>query len=355
LGGERGRLIPLETKQQSIELIKEAVKAGARKVRACNEMGINLRTYQRWVRECRTDKRKGSLKRVPRKLSDEERQIVIDIACSQEFKELTPYEIVALLAERGQYIASERTFYRILKAENLLHHRRNQKPGIKHSKPEELKATGPDQVWCWDITYLSTSVRGIYNYCYMIKDIWTKDIVGWEIHDREDVHIAADMFKRLERKFDLKGIRLHSDNGNPMKGFTMIMTLFNLGVLPSYSRPRVSNDNPYIESLFKTMKYTAGYPGQFKDLFEARTWMANFVNWYNTEHRHSAIGYVTPAQRRNGDYKKIIDTRNRTMEQARLLHPERWGAKTRIWNANEEIYLNPDSETKERLNQKRVA
>ena len=262
---------------------------------------------------------------------------------------------MAILAENTVYIASESSFYRVLNAANMLHHRSNSKPCSKIGKPAELKATGPDQVWCWDITYLRTTVHGLYYYCYMIKDIWTKEIVGWEIHDVEDIDIAAEMFKKLKGKRSLRGVRLHSDNGNPMKGATMIMTLYNLGVIPSYSRPRVSNDSPYIEALFKTLKYTAGYPGQFKDIYHARIWMADFVNWYNTEHRHSAIGYVTPAQRKSGEYKEIFERRNITMEYARLSHPERWGKRIRVWKANEEIYLNPSDETKERLNQKSAA
>jgi len=186
----------------------------------------------------------------------------------------------------------------------------------------------------------------------MIQDIWTKDIVGWEIHDREDDALAAALFNRLRLKHNMKGIYLRSDNGNPMKGATMLMTLYNLGVIPSYSRPRVSNDNPFIESLFKTLKYTAGYPGQFKDMDHARTWMANFVNWYNTEHKHSAIGYVTPQQRRSGVYKEIFDKRNDTLAAARKRNPERWGKKQRVWGCDEQVYLNPGKETKEKLMKK---
>jgi len=340
---------------QTIELINEAASSGVRKDKACAVLNISLRSLQRWEKENCADRRKGAVKNVPRKLSEAERQKIIDTACDRLFRDLTPYEIVAILAEDDIYLASERTIYRILNAENMLHHRGNIKPCRKTGKPDELKATGPDQVWCWDITFLRTPVHGLYFYCYMIKDIWTKEIIGWEIHDIEDVEIASDLFRRLKDKHKLRGIRLHSDNGNPMKGATMIMTLYNLGVIPSYSRPRVSNDNPYIESLFKTLKYTAGYPGLFKDIYHAREWMADFVNWYNTKHRHSAVGYVTPAQRRSGEYKKIISDRNKTIEKARMLHPERWGKKIRIWNATEEIFLNPNEDTKERLNQKNAA
>lgn len=355
MGGERGRMITLDDKGCIMKLVKEAVVDGARKEMACETAGISIKTFQRWVNNCSADKRKGAVKSVPRKLSEAEKQKVIDTACDKKFKDLTPYEIVAILAEQGIYIASERTFYRILNMENMLHHRGDVKPCRKTGKPDELKATGPDQVWCWDITFLKTQVHGLYYYCYMIKDIWSKEIVGWEIHETEDVEIASVLFRKLQNRYKLRGIKLHSDNGNPMKGATMIMTLYHLGVIPSFSRPRVSNDNPYIESLFKTLKYTAGYPGHFKDLDHARVWMADFVNWYNTEHRHSAVGYVTPAQRRSGNYKEIISARNKTMEHARLLNPERWGKTIRVWNTTEEIFLNPNEETKERLNQKKAA
>lgn len=339
----------LEEKQQALELVKEATAAGARKEKACETIGVSIRAFQRWDRRCTLDARKGAAKRIPRKLTEEERQMVIDTACGQRYKDLNPYEIVALLAENGVYIASERTFYRVLKAEGLLHHRGNVKPSVRRPEPEELVATGPNQIWSWDITWLKTDVRGIFYYCYMIKDIWTKEIVGWEIHDREDDELAAAMFKRLQMKHAMKGLYLRSDNGDPMKGATMLMTLYNLGVIPSYSRPRVSNDNPYIESLFKTLKYTAGYPGHFKDMDNARTWMANFVNWYNTEHRHSAIGYVTPYQRRSGGYREIFEKRNATLASAKKKNPERWFKKQRVWGCNDKVYLNPGKGTKERL------
>lgn len=342
-------MISLEEKCRALGLIREAMASGARKKSACETLSISIRALQRWDRACSRDGRKGAGKSVPRKLSEEERQEVKDTACAPRFKDLTPYEIVALLAENGSYIASERTFYRILKADGLLHHRGDGKPAVRLAEPWELAATGPNQIWSWDITWLRTDVRGLFYYTYMITDIWTKDIVGWEIHDREDDVLAAALFNRLRLKHDMKGIYLRSDNGNPMKGATMLMTLYNLGVIPSYSRPRVSNDNPFIESLFKTLKYTAGYPGHFKDLEHARTWMADFVSWYNTEHRHSSIGYVTPLQRRRGDFKEIFYRRNEALARAKEKHPERWVNRQRVWGCNDVVYLNPGKETKEKL------
>jgi len=342
-------MICVKEKREAITLVREAAIAGAHHARACEAIGISPRTFQRWVKACALDARKGSPKNIPRKLTKEERQKVIDTACEKRYKDLNPYEIVALLAENGTYIASERTFYRILKADGLLHHRTNSKPGVKRAEPDELAATGPNQVWSWDITWLKTDVRGIFYYAYVITDIWTKDIAGWEIHDREDDALASVLFQRLKVKHEMRGICLRADNGNPMRGATMLATLYNLGVIPSYSRPRVSNDNPFIESFFKTMKYTAGYPDHFKSIEDARGWMANFVNWYNTEHRHSAIGYVTPGERRSGAYKEIFEKRNETLAAAKEKNPERWGKKQRVWGCEETVYLNQGKETKKSL------
>jgi putative transposase len=243
-------MISLDKKKSTITNIHNAVLSGARKSKACEMLEISIRTLQRWEHECSNDKRKGSPKKVVRKLTQDEEKELIDTACSERFKDLTPYEIVPILAEEGRYIASESSFYRYLRKHGLMHHRGNGKAKSSHNKPPELIATGPDQVWCWDITWLKSDISGLFYYCYMIKDIWKKNIVGWEIHEYESVDIASDLFRRLQRKFNLDGVRLHSDNGNPMKGATMLITLFNLGIVPSFSRPRVSNDNPYIESLF---------------------------------------------------------------------------------------------------------
>jgi len=335
-------MIPFEDKQSTLVLINEAIASGARKGKACDALDISLRTCQRWEKECSADRRKGATKRVLRKLSVEEQQEIVDVSCSEQFKDLTPHEIVPILAEQGRYIASESSFYRVLRASELVNHRGNSKPQSLRAKPPELKATGPNQVWSWDITWLKSDVFGMFYYCYMIKDIWKKNIVGWEIHEYESVDIASDMFKRLKTKYNVKGVRLHSDNGNPMRGATMIITLHSLGVIPSFSRPRVSNDNPFIESLFSTMKYTAGYPGRFKSLQHSREWMSEFVNWYNTKHRHSAIGYVTPEQRGSGVDLEIFKKRNEVIEAARKKHPERWVKKIRKWENVDIVLLNPD-------------
>jgi len=342
-------MISLEDKQETVFLISEAVESGARKSKACEIVEISLRTFQRWSFNCKSDQRKGSIKKISRKLSSEENQAIIDVSCHDRFKDLNPHEIVPILAEEGCYIASESTFYRVLRKKGLLNHRSNSKARSKKNKPSELKATGPNQVWSWDITYLKSEIAGIYYYCYMIKDIWSKKIVGWEIHGNERADLAADMFRSLELKYNLKGVRLHSDNGKPMKGATMIITLYNLGVIPSFSRPHVSTDNAYIESLFKTMKYTAGYPAVFRNIDHAKEWMSEFVSWYNTEHRHSSIDYITPEDRASGKDIEAYNKRNVTIEEAMKKNPERWGKRVRRWKRKDIIILNPDFKRDKKL------
>jgi putative transposase len=222
-----------------------------------------------------------------------------------------------------------------------MHHRGEAHARHSSSRPPELKATGPDQVWSWDITYMKTDVSGIFLYAYMIIDIWSRAIVGWEIHGREDPELAADLFRRVAQRRNVKGVRLHADNGNAMKAATMIMMFFNLGIIPSFSRPRVSDDNPYSESFFKTMKYSVRYPHHFGGIEHARSWTADFVDWYNTEHRHSGIGYVTPQQRHEGRDLPIFETRNLTLDSARESHPERWGKRIGYHGADRVVYLNP--------------
>ena len=329
-----------------MELIDEAVIAGARRWRACEVLGISVRTYERWKGGAHLDRRKGARRTVKRSLSEAEREAVSAVACSERFRDCTPYEIVAILAQEGTYVASVSTFYRILRAEGQLHHRAESRPARRRAAPPELVASGPNQIYSWDITYLKTGVSGIFLYAYLVIDVWSRKIVGWSVEREESEQLAVELFRSLVRRHTLNGVRLHADNGNPMKGATMLMTLYNLGVIPSFSRPRVSDDNPYSESLFKTLKYTAGYPKYFRDLSHAREWMAAFLDWYNTEHLHSAIGYVTPQQRHDGTAATILEARNRTLEQAYRLNPQRWSRKRKQWTAPDLVYLNPSLENK---------
>lgn len=341
--GGRGRMTDIEERQDFIELIVEAIESGARKSKACEVLDIPVRTVERWEKNNNIGDKRRVVKNIPpNKLSDEDREEIERICCSDRFKDLSPNVIVPILAEEGVYIASEKTFYRVLGDKSLLAHRSESSPSKKRNKPEELKATGPDQIWSWDITYLLSDIKGKYFYLYMIEDIWSRAIRGWEVYEIESSEYAAGLMERICVENNISEVTLHSDNGAPMKGATMLATLQRLGVVPSFSRPSVSNDNPYSESLFKTLKYTAGYPKSFNSIEEAREWISGFVNWYNNEHRHSGIKFVTPMQRHTGEDKILLERRKETYKKAREKHPERWAKNTRNWDCIKEVYLNPD-------------
>jgi transposase InsO family protein len=349
LGGKRGRLIMVKDREHAVTIIQEAITNGARLKRACDTVEISIRTYQRWKAGELKDKRKGAQKRIPRKLTTEEEAKIIRLCCSPEFKDFNPYDIFIILLETGTYIASIRTIYRVLKKANLLHHRSNKKPGTRKSAPKEAVATGPNQVWCWDITWLPTRVKGIFLYSYMIIDIWDKSIVGWSIHEEENEAHAKDLFDQVLAEQGYPDVHIHSDNGNPMKGLSLLALFYFLKISNTYSRPRVSNDNPFIESFFGTMKCSVKYPGRFDTIDEAREWMARFVAYYNTEHRHSGIAYFTPKQMRTGSYKTIVDIRNKTMQEAYRKNPARWSRNAKQWDKDFTVYLNPSLDTRQKL------
>lgn len=311
---------------------------GCRKKRACYYLDVEYRTLRGWEKSGVVDKRKGAKKMVANKLTEKEEKEIVKILGKERFCDLTPYEIVPILAENGKYIASVSAFYRILNKYDLLKHRRKSKKPGKH-EIIELKATKPNQLLSWDISYLKTNIQGQFYYLYMILDVWSRVIAGWEVHTNETGEKAKDLFKKIAKERELKNAVLHSDNGGPMRSALLADTLENLNVTPSFSRPRVSNDNAYSESLFKTVKYTAGYPKSFKSLEEAREWVKQFVSWYNTEHRHSGIGYVTPLERHNGDDVEIFAKRNKVFEAAKAKHPERWSKNMKVWKKQEVVYL----------------
>lgn len=286
------------------------------------------------------DKRINNKQTPHNKLTDFEIDKVISVCCSERFMDMNPHQIVPILAEEGVYIASERSFYRILKDKKLLKYRGRSKPPKKHNKPDELKADGPNQVLSWDITYLCSTIKGEYYYLYMFEDIWSRAIVGWEIYDKECAEYSSELIKKISNKNNVRGVRLHSDNGSPMKGATMLGTLQNLGIIPSFSRPRVSDDNPFSESLFKTLKYRVSYPKTFNSLDEARNWINKFVQWYNFEHRHSRIKYVTPMQRHTGGDIEILKKRKKTYIEAKKRNSERWTIDIRDWDREKYVYLN---------------
>jgi transposase InsO family protein len=330
-------------------LVHEAVIAGAGHGDSCRIIGLDRGTLQRWRRLDREEDGRKGPNTVPRnKLTPAETAKILEVVNTPEFRDQTPNQIVPILAERKIFIGSESSIYRILKKNDQLVHRTSSRPAMKRHRPREHKATGRNQVWSWDITYLRSLVRGTFFYLYVVLDVWSRKIVGWAIHASESAEFAAQLVTEAcaREGVDRAGLVLHSDNGSPMKGATLLTTLQALGVVPSFSRPSVSNDNPYSESQFRTTKYCPMFPtsGVFESLEGARAWMIEFTCWYNTRHRHSGIQFVTPQQRHDGSDRAILDRREATYAAAKRRHPERWAGRTRNWDPIVTVILNPTQE-----------
>jgi len=329
-----------------LELIDDAVASGARLEKAAAIVGLSARTIIRWRRQnggC--DQRRGPATTPANKFSEQEKQQIVDVANSAKFRDMSPKQIVPKLADQGVYIGSESSFYRVLKEHQMIKHRQRSKPATRH-RPNEYMACGPCQVWSWDITYLRSAVRGSFYYLYMFVDVWSRKIIAASVFEQESMDLSASLFAQacLIHGVQPEGLVLHSDNGGPMKGSTMQATLQKLGVIPSFSRPMVSDDNPYSESLFRTMKYRPEYPsGAFETIDQAQAWVDKFVNWYNTCHLHSAIRFVTPDDRHYGREENILTNRRQVYENARCCHPNRWSRHTRNWNPVRLVWLNPEN------------
>lgn len=340
----------MRERQEAINLIQLACTNGARQNKACELLGISARTYQRWCHVNNLlDKRQQVRKQPANKLTEIERQKILTLANSAPYADLPPCQIVPRLADLGNYIASESTFYRVLREANQLQHRGRTKPK-SHRRPRELVATGSNQVWSWDISYLATRVFGLFYYLYFVIDIFSRKIVGWAVHEQESSEYASLLLRDICQTEHIlpDQVTLHSDNGAPMKGATLLATLQALGVSTSFSRPAVSNDNPYSESAFRTAKYCCFYPEKpFASINAAREWVAGFVTWYNHEHYHSGLNFITPEQRHTGKANAILKNRKHVYHRAKQQHPERWSGNIRNWNLPQEVILNPSNTTRQ--------
>lgn len=333
-----------------IELVQASLVAGARLEESCKVIELSARCFQRWKKDVQRDtplgdKRPARVQNPRNALTMDERKEIISVANSNEFASMSPSQIVPRLADDGRYIGSESSIYRVLKAANQLTHRGKERAKTVRTKPRAIYATAPNQLYSWDITYLPTEVKGVYFYLYLFIDIFSRKVVGWQIYGSESSELAAEVMKDicLREKIAQGQVVLHSDNGSPMKGASMLGTLQALGVVPSFSRPSVSDDNPYSEAWFRTLKYNSLFPQDpFKNLLDARTWVGGFIHWYNHEHRHSAISFVTPNQRHDGSDIALLAKRRAVYEAARARRPERWSGNTRNWEYVAEVHLNPD-------------
>jgi len=344
-------MISREDRILAIRLIDEAVTDGAREFKACEVLNISQRTLFRW-RSKNTpdeDQRPHAIRPKPsNKLTRQEKERIIEVVNSPEYKSLPPSQTVPALADKGEYIASESTMYKVLKEHSMQHHRGLSKAPVKRTISTHY-ADGPNQVWMWDITYMPAGIKGKYYYLYLILDLYSRKIISWEVYEKESADYASKLVRRAfmsgNRTKDMKPLVLHSDNGSPMKGATLLETLIMLGVMPSNSRPRVSNDNAYAEAIFKTLKYRPGYPRKgLASLEDARTWVLKFARWYNKEHHHSGLNFLTPEQRHNGLGQAVLVNRKAVYEAAKLKNPNRWSRNIRNWDLEERVWLNPENE-----------
>ena len=336
-------------RELAVCLIREAIASGAAKEKSCHILNIDVRTFNRWADKSTPigDRRPEAIRPTPKnKISDEEAQIILEIVTSPEYQSAPPSQIVPKLADKGIYLASESTFYRVMKEAQLHNHRgRASKPANRPISTH--RADGPNQVWMWDITWLPAAVKGLYYYLYLILDLYSRKIVGWEIWAEESAENASVLVRRAVMSEGCAvrqtPLVLHSDNGSPMKGSTLLETLYQLGITPSRSRPRVSNDNPYAESIFKTCKYRPSFPIKgFGNIEAARIWVLKFVRYYNSDHHHSGLNFLTPNQRHSGVDKEIFAKRDAVYKAAKEKHPERWSRNTRDWSLDDYVYLNPE-------------
>jgi putative transposase len=345
----------LEDRQILLRDIAQARVQGARLAPACALAGIDVCTLRRWKPNgeglSHGDRRPDADRPVPsHALSQTERAQIIAVANEPRFAETPPVRIVPALADDGIYIASESSFHRVLRAHGQMHRRGRAQPPRASRPPTTHIATGPAEVWCWDVTFLPAQIQGRWFYLYLILDLYSRKIVGFEVHDTDSADHAAHLARRTALAEGIHAMPtrpvLHGDNGATLKATTVLAMLHWLGIKPSYSRPRVSDDNAFAEALFRTVKYRPEFPSKgFADLDAARQWTVQFVHWYNHEHRHSGIRYVTPAQRHAGQDRPLLEARHAVYQDARDRNPRRWSRQTRNWTPVTVVTLNPERDT----------
>ena len=276
-------------------------------------------------------------------MCEDERKQVLEVLASERFIDRAPAEVVATLLDEGQYLCSERTMYRLLSAEQSVRERRNQRAHPPYTKPQ-LTARAPNQVWSWDITRLPGAKKGNYFYLYVALDLFSRYAVGWMVAERESAALAGQFIEQSYRKYDIqpRTLTLHSDRGAPMTSQCTAQLLADLGVTRSLSRPRVSDDNPFSEAQFKTLKYHPDFPTRFANPQAAKDFCQTFFTWYNQEHRHSGIAMLTPHDVHHGHAQQRLKQRELTLRQACERNPQRFvrgepGPQT----LPEQVWINP--------------
>jgi len=291
----------------------------------CQALGVSRATFYRQRRQKETPRTEHLARQSPRGLSTEEREQVRGILNSERFMDKAPREVYATLLDEGKYHCSVRTMYRILSANKAVRERRNQRKHPNYKKPE-LLATGPNQVWSWDITKLLGPEKWSYFHLYVILDIFSRYVVGWMLARCEEANLASRLIRETVEKQNVTEdqLTIHSDRGPSMASQTVAQLLVSLGVVKSHSRPHVSNDNPFSESQFKTMKYRPEFPKRFGSYEDAKSFCRAFFDWYNNEHYHTGIGLLTPSMLHYGTAPKVIESRSKVLQANYAKHPERF-------------------------------
>jgi transposase InsO family protein len=290
---------------------------------ACEALGVSRATLYRNTQPP-TPPRAALRAPSPRRIGDAERAAILDAFHSPEFVDQSVTEVYAALLSRGVYLASIRTMYRVLAALGETRERRSQRLPQVHVKPS-LTATAPNQVWTWDITKLATTRVGVFLHLYVILDLFSRYVVGWMVATKECKHLAALLFAEVIARHGVEpGLTVHADRGSAMKSDTLAQLLATLGVQRSFSRPRVSDDNPFSEAQFKTLKYQPDYPGRFHGELHARGWLQPFFGWHNDEHHHAGLALYTPADVFFGRVEQVRVVRQAALDTAYQAHPERF-------------------------------
>lgn len=341
----------LSDRRQILMLVEKATGSGASLEGCARVLGLSARTLKRWekgLQEGCGDRRPIAIRPTPANaLTEQEQAEIIEVMNSPEFASLPPSQVVPILADEGRYIGSESSCYRVMHKHKQVRHRgRARTPRRVAPKPTHV-ASRPNQVWVWDITWLPSPVAGRFYKLYAIMDLYSRKIIAEEVWEEENSDHSKEILRRAYLKENIGELKtpliLHGDNGSSLKAQTVQTLMYQLGIASSYSRPRVSNDNPHVEALFRTAKYHPSLPpGSFTSIEAARQWAQSFTRWYNQEHHHSALRFVTPNQKHTGEDRKILHHRHLVYKRAQQQHPRRWiQKKPRNWSPIETTALNP--------------
>jgi putative transposase len=316
--------------------------------RACETLGVSRASLYRGRQAAATTPKAPAVS--PRALTNQERQEVKDVLYSERHADSSPRQVYAKLLDDGRYLCSVRTMYRILQEDDASHERRNQLRHPEYTKPE-LLATKANAVWSWDITKLRGPQKWTYYYLYVILDIYSRYVVGWMLAHAESSDLASRLIRESVEKQQVSEdqLILHSDRGPSMGSHNVAQLLATLGVTKSHSRPHVSNDNPFSESQFKTMKYSPEFPNRFDSFDQALSFCRTFMGWYNDQHYHTGIGLLTPAMVHYGESDHVLDSRSEVLQAAFQRHPERFvsGPPKRL-QLPTEVWINPPQKAQEK-------